>query len=126
MSVSAAKRSSLAHSASSTPTSLPESGTKCESFVTSGFRARVTSATMPRSLSLHNMDRVSAPDLGDVIMLERRNRLPQAAHERIDISKPSVAVNLEPFGDAGTRSGQNNRVQALLWTWNAGIKNTLL
>jgi hypothetical protein len=27
-------------------------------------------------------------------MLERRNRLPQAAHERIDISKPSVAETL--------------------------------
>src|SRR5580700_4624277 len=55
-------------------------------------------------------------------MLEGHNRVPQAAHDRIDLSIPSVFVNLEPFGHFGGLPGQNHRIEAFPWTWNSGKK----
>src|SRR3954447_19951420 len=55
-------------------------------------------------------------------MLERHNGVSQTARDRIDLGKPSVVVNLEPFGHFGGLLSQTNVFEAFPWAWNSGKK----
>jgi hypothetical protein len=52
-------------------------------------------------------------------MLERRNRVPRMAHDRIDLGIPPVVVNSEPFAHFGGLLDRSSCIPSFSLAWNS-------